>query len=253
MAVLVQDIVLDIHPAQGLPQDDSTGAVPRNHVVVNFHVAHRGVARNLQAGGDVAHQDVVQHRLVGPAQIQPVIQIAARPPVVVNVVGQIDIIASALIGIDPVPAIGAAAGGIAVVMDFVVEDLIAIAMNGDPPVGSAPDFKSINHIVTAVQIDAFIAIRRVLAIDHRPALDFRSQHDGTGRAPAGAQMQPPAAAVIVIHSGQDVDRDARPRHSVGPGDRPERLPRGSGIRIAALRGYVEIGPLCADERQAQRQ
>jgi len=49
-------------------------------------------------------------------------------------------------------------------MDFIVEDLVAIAQMLDAAVGASPDFKSIDDIVTAIQIDPFVAVRGVLSI-----------------------------------------------------------------------------------------
>src|ERR1044071_5614681 len=44
MAVLVEDIVLDIDAIQSLPQYDSVGAIIRDDIVVHFQIAHRRVA-----------------------------------------------------------------------------------------------------------------------------------------------------------------------------------------------------------------
>ena len=178
------------------------------------------------------------------------IQIAAHASVVVNVVGLIGVIVGALVGIGTVFAVGTGAGGVAVVMNFVVDDLVVIAPDGDAAVGASPDLEAIDDIVTAVQIDPLVAVREVLSINDRPASDLGPQHDGTGRGPAFAQVKPPAALIIGIDPGHDVDRDAGAGKAVGTGNRPERLRRGSGVRITTLRGHIEIGPLRANESQA---
>src|SRR5580765_483653 len=110
-AVLVNDIVLDIHSAQRLPEENPAGGIKRHHVVVNFHVAHRGIAGDLQASGRIADQHVIEHDLVVAAQIQSMIQIAARASVVVNVVGFVAVIVGTLVGIGTVFAVGAGTGG----------------------------------------------------------------------------------------------------------------------------------------------
>src|SRR5258706_401768 len=130
--VFVKDVVFDVHPAQRHPQDDAFGAVIRHHVVVHLHAGHGGVAGDLQTAAGIANGHVVEDDLVVAAQIQPVVEIAARTPVVVNVVGHVRIIGVALVGIDAVPAVCAGAGGVAVGVDFVVADLVGTAPDADP-------------------------------------------------------------------------------------------------------------------------
>src|SRR6266480_2621389 len=128
-------------------------------------------------------------------------------------------------------------------MDFVIEDLVEISPDRDSAVGAALYLKSIDDIVTPVNIDPLVAIGGVLAVDDRSAFDLGFQHDGTGRGPAGSEMKSPAAGVVAIHPGQYVYSDARGRKAVSMGNRPERLRRCSGTRIASLGGNVVVGPL----------
>src|SRR5947207_14593818 len=125
-------------------------------------------------------------------------------------------------------------------MHFVTEDLVEISPDRDSTVGATLDFKSIDDIVTPVNINPLVAIGGVLTIDDRSAFDLGFQHDRTGRAPACAQVKSPAAGVVRIHPGQYVDSDARGGNAVGACERPERLRRCSRTRSAALRAHVII-------------
>src|SRR5882762_4198053 len=198
MPVLVNNVVLDIHPAQGHPQDDATGAVPGHHVVIDLHIADRGIARDLQPTGGVGVHDIIQDDLVFAAQIQTVVQIAARAPVVVYPVAAINIAAGVRVRINAVPAIGAAAGRVAIMVDMVVEDLVAIAIHGEAAQGGIADFKSIDDVVTAVNIEPLIAVGGVLPVNDRSVQDLRLQHDGTGGRAAFTKVDAPAAGVIGI-------------------------------------------------------
>src|SRR5207249_4505965 len=161
---------------------------------------------------------VVDHRFILSAQVKPVIQIAARSPIVVDRVARIVIAAGALVGINPIPAIGAGAGGVAVVMDFVVDDAVAVGPNRDAAVGAVADLEPIHHIVIAVNIEALVAIRSVPSVNDGSAPDLGLQHDRAGGRPALAEVNPPAAGVVGIDPGGDVDGGASPGQTIGMGD-----------------------------------
>ena len=248
-AVLVNNIVFDVHAAHRHPEDDAALAVIGHHVVVHFHVADRRVAGDVQAVGGIAEQDIIDHPLVVATQVQSVIEIATGAAVVVNGVRHVDVIPSALVGIDAILPIGAGAGGVAVVMDFVVEDLVEVAIDGNAAMGASPDFKPINDMVAAVQIDPRVAIRAVEPVNDRPAPDLRPQGDGTGGRPALVQVQAPVAGVIGIDAGKNRDRVTGNRQAVGADDRPDRLGRGAGVGVVALRGHLVFGRRHAAQTQ----
>src|SRR5688572_1729890 len=97
------------------------------------------------------------------------IQIAPRAPVVMNVVRKVGVMARPCTGINATLAVGIGACRVSVLMNFAVDDSVVIPPNLNPTLGAALDFKSIDDVVTAVQVDGHVAIRGVLPIDHRPA------------------------------------------------------------------------------------
>jgi len=122
--VLVDDIVLDIDSAEGLPKDDSIGAVVGKDVVVDFKVGDGGVAGDLKAIAGVAANDVIDNDLVFAAEVQTVVESAASAAVIVNVIGAVDVAAGAFLRINAIQTLGAGVGWISVVVDVAIEDLV---------------------------------------------------------------------------------------------------------------------------------
>ena len=244
MAVLIQHVVFDVHPTQVQPEDNAAGAIPSHHVVVNLQVADRGVAGNLQPTGIVSHHHVVDDPFVLSAHVQAVVEVAAAgPTVVVNVVADVNITGGALVVINPIVAVGAGAGRIAVVMDFVVEDLVAVAPDADATIGTIADFEPLNDIVAAVQINRLVAVRGILAVNDGPATHLGLQDDRAGGRAAITQVQPPAAGVVGINTGHDQDPDTWAGEAICVGDGSKGLRGCPRVGIAALRGHIQVSRL----------
>ena len=69
MAVLVKDVVLDIDSVEGLPEDDSVGAVIGHDVVVNLKIGDGGITGNLKTVAGVGEEDIVDDDLVFAAKV----------------------------------------------------------------------------------------------------------------------------------------------------------------------------------------
>jgi hypothetical protein len=93
-----------------------------------------------------------------------VIQVAAGSAVVVNGVARIVVAAGPLVGIDTIPSVAARTGRVAVVVNFVIEHLVIIAVDRDPTVGTVPDLKPVYHVVLAIDVQALVAVGKILPI-----------------------------------------------------------------------------------------
>ena len=74
--------------------------------------------------------------------------------------------------------------------------------------GAVPDFEPIDYIVVPVDIEALVTVRGVPSLDDRSAPGLGLEYDRTDRRPAVVEVNPPAAGVVGIDPGQDVDRGA---------------------------------------------
>ena len=157
----VEDIIFDINPAQGLPKNDSLGAIVGDDVIVDFEIADGGVSGDLYAGAAIGQHDVINDDLVFSTEIESMIQTVPGPSVVMNVIGGVNIAAGVLSGIDAVLPLSAGGHRISVVMDSAVDDLIVITPDRDAPVRTVLDLKSVEDVVTAVDVDTFIAVGSV--------------------------------------------------------------------------------------------
>ena len=163
----------------------------------------------------------------------------AGASVVMNVVGEIGITTGVFAGIDPILASGAGAGDVAIVVNIAVENLIIIGPNGDSPFGPVPDLKSIYDVVIAVNVDAYVPVRGVLAINNRASRNLRLQNDGAGSGTAGSEVNSPAAAIVRINPCSDKNRGSRTGQAVRAGNGAKWLSRGSRVGIASLSGYIQ--------------
>ena len=69
MAVLVEDVVPDIDPVEGLPQDNAVGAVISHDVVVDLEVGNSGIAGDLKTVASVGEEDVIDDDFVFAAKV----------------------------------------------------------------------------------------------------------------------------------------------------------------------------------------
>ena len=164
-AILIKNIVFDLQPAHRHPENDAPLAVIGHDIVVNLHIGDRRVTGNVQTVSGIAEQHVIDHHLVVPTQVKPMIEIAAGHTIVVDVVANVSVIARTLAGIDSLPA-----AAVAIVMDLTVQNLVEISFDKNSVSGPAFNTKSIDDVVTAIQIDPLIAVRRILPVDHRSTL-----------------------------------------------------------------------------------
>ena len=113
------------------------------------------------------------------------VQVASGPPVMMDIIPGIDVTCCALVGIDTIPAVAAGTGGIPVIMDIAVADLVTIGPDGDSAVWTVSDFKAIHNIVAAVYVESHVSVGGVQSVDHSAASGLRFQHDGASRRSAG--------------------------------------------------------------------
>ena len=69
MAVLVEDVVLDVDAAEGLPKDDTVAAVVGHDVVVNFQIGNSSVTGDLNAVCGIGEEDVIEDNFVFTAKV----------------------------------------------------------------------------------------------------------------------------------------------------------------------------------------
>ena len=105
---------------------------------------------------------------------------AAGAAIVVNEIGAVAVAAGDFVGINAILSLSAGAGGISVVMDVAVEDLVVVSPKSDATSGSIFDFKAIDDIVAAVDVEADVTIGSVLSIDDSAAGNFGFEGNGTG-------------------------------------------------------------------------
>jgi len=239
MAVLVKDVVLDINSAQRLPKDDSVGAIIGDDVVVNSKIGDGVITGNLKTVAGVGEEDVIDDDLVFAAEVQSVVEGGAGVAVVVNVIGAVAVAAGAFLRINAVQTLGGGVGGISVVMDVAVEDLIIVSPNSDSAFGSIFDFKPVDDIVAAVDVEADVTIGSVLSIDDSAAGNFGLERNGTGSGSIFAEVKSPATVVVGVGTSLYDDGAAGRSETVRLYDCAERLGRCSGIGIIARRGNVQ--------------
>src|SRR5580765_5995390 len=121
--------------------------------------------------------------------------------VVVNVVGAEGVAAGYFVSINAVQTLSGGVGGIPVIMDVAIEDLVVVGPNGDSTFGAVFDFDAVNDVVAAVDVDTDVAIGGVLSIDNRAAGNFRLEGNWTGGGSAFAKMNSPTAIVVGVVSG----------------------------------------------------
>ena len=176
-----QDVVLDGHAIHRLPDDDPGPAVGRHDVVVHAHATHGVVAGDLQAVGGVGGEDVVRHQLVLAAQVESVVAVAARPPVVVHVVADVVVGRGGLARVDAVLAIGRVACA-PVVVDMVRDQPVAVAVDRDAPRPAVADLEALERLLGAVQVHDLRSITGVLPVEDRPPPGLGLEHDRHGLA-----------------------------------------------------------------------
>ena len=165
VAIAKKDVVFDIDPTQVLPEDDAIGAVEGHDIVVNFEITDSGVPCDLQPGGSIGQDYIIDDGFVLTAEIKAVIEIAAGSAIVMDVVGGINVAAGRLTGVDAVLTLVTRVGWVAVVVNVAIEDLVVITPNVDPASRPIPDLKTAYDVVAAINIYCSVAIRQVLAID----------------------------------------------------------------------------------------
>ena len=136
------------------------------------------------------------------------VEVAARAAIVMYVIGAVNIATGAFVGINTVHPLSAGTGGIAVIVDVTVEDLVVAGPDGDSAVGRIFDFKPVNDVVAAVDIEADVAIGSVLSINNSATRNFRFECNGTGSGTAFAKMDSPTAVVVGVNSGLHNDDGA---------------------------------------------
>jgi len=201
MAILIEDVVLDINSVERLPEDEAVPAVHGHDVVVNFEIGDGGIAGDLNSMGGIGKQDVVDDELVFAANVQSVVEVAAGASVVMNEVCAVDVAAGRFIRIDAILSLSAGTGGVSVVMDVAVKDLVVVGPDGDTTFGAVLHFEPVDDVIATVDIEADVAIGGVLAINDSSALNFRFKCDWAGGCPALAQMNSPATVVISVCAG----------------------------------------------------
>lgn len=168
------------------------------------------------------------------------VQVASGAAVMMDIIGGINVTRCTLVRIDTIPTIGAGTRRIPVIMDIAVADLVAIGPDGDSAFWAVADFKAINEIVAAIDVESDVAVRGVQSVDDGPAFGVRFQHNRSGGSATGTQMNSPAARIISVDSGQDVNCVAGTCQTVTMGYGPAGLGRCAGIGIVALGGYIQI-------------
>src|ERR1041385_3374497 len=110
----------------------------------------------------------------------------------------------------------AAAIVIAVMVYLAIENLVANpSVDVDAGFRAAPgDFKPIDNVVSARNVEARGAIGGVLTVDNGLASDLRPEDNRARGGAAGAQMDPPARRVVGIEIGRASCRE-RGEISVG--------------------------------------
>lgn len=130
-------------------------------------------------------------------------------------------------------------------MNLVIQDLVVIAPNRDAAVGAIADLKTVHHVVTAIQVNAPVAVRRIQPVNHGAAFDLGLEHDGTGGRSAGAQMEAPAAGIIGINARHHQDAHPWTGQAVSVGNGSKGLGRGARSGIAAVRGHIQVSRMNA--------
>src|SRR3954451_4825621 len=108
------------------------------------------------------------------------VESAAGASVMMNVIRAVTVAAGGFIGIDAVHALSAGTGGISVVVNVAVEDLVVVGPNGDSASRAIFDFKSVHDVVAAIDVDADVPIGSVLSIDHGSTGNLRLEGDWAG-------------------------------------------------------------------------
>ena len=239
MAILVYHVVLNIDSTEGLPENDTVGAVQGHNVVVNFHIGDGGVTGDLNAVGGIGEENVIDDQFVLAAKVQSVIEVATGAPVMVNEIGAVNVAAGGLVVKNAVLALSAGGGGISVVVDVAIEDLVVAGPNGDATFGSVFDFKAVDDVVAAIDVDTDVAIGSVLSVNDSAAFNFGLEGNGSGGGTAFAEMNSPAAVVVGVGSSLNDDGRARGRETVSVHDCAAWLGRCPGIGVTARSGNIQ--------------
>ena len=167
------------------------------------------------------------------------IQGAAGAAVVVNEIGAVDVAAGHFIGINAILTLSAGVGGISIVMNVAVEDLVIVSPKSDATSGSVFDFEAIDDIVAAVDVEADVTIGSVLSINDSATWNFGLEGNRTGRGAVFAKVNSPAAIVVGVGTSLYDDGGAGRSEAIRLDDCSHRLGRCSGRRIITGRGNVQ--------------
>ena len=159
------------------------------------------------------------------------VEVAARAAIVMDVIGAVNVATGPFVGINAVLPLGAGTGGISVVVDVTVEDLVVVSPNGDAAFGAVFDFKAVNDVVAAVDVETDVAIGSVLSINNSATRNFRFECDGTGRGAVFVKMDSPAAVVVGVGSSLYNDDSAGSGAAVSAGNGAQWLGRCPRIRV----------------------
>ena len=108
------------------------------------------------------------------------IQGTAGASVVMNVVRAINVAAGHFVGINAILTLSAGTGGISVVVNVAIKNLVVVGPDRESPFGAVFDFESVNDVVTAVDIEADVTIGSVLSVNDSAAGNFGLEGNGTG-------------------------------------------------------------------------
>src|SRR5262249_12000769 len=124
-------------------------------------------------------------------------------------------------------------------VDVAIEDLVVVGPNGDTAFGPVFDFKAVNDVVAAVDVDGDVAIGSVLSVNHSAAGNFGFEGNGTRAGAALAEVEAPTAIVVGVSGGFHDDGVAGRSKAVRLDDSSQRLGRCSGRRITTGGGHIQ--------------
>ena len=108
------------------------------------------------------------------------VEVAAGAAVVMDVVRPVDVAAGIFSGIDAVESLSAGTGGISVMVNLAIEDLVVAGPDGDATFGSVLNFEAVDDVVAAVDVDPDVAIGKILSINDSAAGNFGLEGDRAG-------------------------------------------------------------------------
>ena len=124
-------------------------------------------------------------------------------------------------------------------VNVAIEDLVVAGPDGNSAFRSVFDFKAVDDIVVAIDVEADVAIGSVSSIDDSAAGNFGLEGNGTGRGAVFVKMDSPTAAVVGVGSSFYDDGGAGRCETVRLADSSHWLRRRSGKRIISRRGNVQ--------------